>query len=167
MGGGETAIGGKHRIYPRLVVFGRLSKSPPAHARGYRQSKTHMTLGSAVGWRRGGTCFEFQQRWESVRDAGVIRGRTGGKTECAHYQVVDRVWARPRRARRVRAARVAERVRSASRLSGPVVIRRAVSMRSSAFWRQNGSGNRSEGSRAATAAGGGEHGRISADFADE
>ena len=30
--------------YQRLVIFGRWSKHPPAHARSYQQSKTQMTL---------------------------------------------------------------------------------------------------------------------------
>ena len=60
---------------------------------------------------------------------------------------------RLRRARSVRAARVVAGLRSASRLSWPVVIRRAVSMRPSAFWCEHGSGNRWARSTAVTPTG--------------
>ena len=47
----------------------------------------------SVGWRRGRGALRVSVAMGAVRDAGVTRGHTVGKTERAYDQIIDRLWA--------------------------------------------------------------------------
>jgi len=140
MGGGETAIGRKHRHQP--------------------------SSGVAVG-----ALVELQRRWGlfvmPVSPEEAIQGTQSKKPSARMIRSLTDYGLRLRKARSVRAARVVVGVRSASRLSWPVVIRRAVSMSPSAFWYEHGSGNRWARSTAVTPRASAERCGIRADFIDE